>query len=200
MFYPAPSVKIKPEGPPPILHRDGSEGIVADGADEDPWNRPPQRRIVVPPPAPVLVQDDGTGAGEPDADELQVEELPKEAVDWTSFDLGRALRSLRSTDLKVITRTLRSLHIRWWHASTARMVGILRAAGLSKQVLDAVKPVHDTCRICRQWSKPGARAIATLRLSTAFNECVQCDLLFVSTLIILHLVDEASRWSMCKIA
>eukprot|EP00972_Heterocapsa_arctica_P087632 12922176-Heterocapsa_arctica.AAC.1 len=37
--------------------------------------------------------------------------------------------------------------------------------------------------------------MATIRLSTQFNAVVQFDLVFISDLIIGHLLDEALRWS-----
>ena len=79
------------------------------------------------------------------------------------------------------------------------MVSILTAAGLPKNVLDAVEGVTDTCRICRLWHKPSHRAQATLRLSTEFNAVIQIDLLFLASLIVLHIIDECTRWTSCVV-
>ena len=40
------------------------------------------------------------------------------------------------------------------------------------EVLNMVKPMVDTCKVCRQWVRPSPKAIATHRLSTAFNQTV----------------------------
>lgn len=118
--------------------------------------------------------------------------------DWTSWDLGNALRNLRGQNRPIMIRTLRKLHIRWWHASADRLANILTLAGLPKEVIDAARDVVSTCRVCRTWSRPAHRAQATLRLSTAFNDTVQVDLLFIDTLIVLHMCDECLRWSAAK--
>ena len=49
------------------------------------------------------------------------------------------------------------------------------------------------------WHRPGDRATTSTRVSTAFNEVVQIDLLFVEDLIIVHMIDEALRFSMCDV-
>ena len=51
------------------------------------------------------------------------------AGDWQSFDLGKALRLLHSGDDSVIRRTLRRLHVRFWHAASKRMIELLTRAG-----------------------------------------------------------------------
>ena len=115
--------------------------------------------------------------------------------DWNSFDLGRALRALRSSNVPTVVRQLRILHLRWWHAKSERMHSILEAAGLPKEVLDLIKGVIDTCKVCRLWQRPGRSAVTSSRLSTEFNSVLQVDLLFVGAIIICHICDEATRWS-----
>ena len=199
----APPVKIKPD----IKSLQPADGPERD----DPWihrypwasserasssnSRAPAAAVPVP---PVEVIDEGTGADEPEPDVLNAvvpDNKPVDPPDWSSWDLGRALRALRSGDLPTIVRTLRKLHLRWWHASKLRMRNLLSAAGLPKDVLNAIESVCDTCRICRLWQKPSNRPQATLRLSTEFNQVVQIDLLFVASLTVLHCIDEATRWS-----
>ena len=45
------------------------------------------------------------------------------------------------------------------------------------------------------WARPGQRSVAATRLSTRFNDVIQADLLFILELAVLHLVNEATRWS-----
>ena len=73
---------------------------------------------------------------------------------------------------------------------------ILAAAGVPESALKLVASVCDSCSICRQWQRPGNKSIATAKLSTQMNQTVQMDLLFVSAFIILHLLDEATIFSM----
>ena len=49
------------------------------------------------------------------------------------------------------------------------------------------------------WNRPSSHAISSSRVSTKFNEVVQVDLLFVEDLIILHMIDEAIRFTMCEL-
>ena len=119
--------------------------------------------------------------------------------DWSSWDLGRSLRTLRGTSQAHIIRTIRQLHLRWWHASSSRMQSLLSNAGLPKEVIDAVKGVVDTCRVCRLWKRPGDSAIASSRLSLEFNYMVQIDLLFWQDAIVLHMLDTCIKWSSAAI-
>ena len=77
-----------------------------------------------------------------------------------------------------LQREIRKLHLRWWHASKSSMTRILSAAGLSKEVLDLVPDIVDTCKECRKWQRPGNETIATSSVSTKFNEHVEMDLMF----------------------
>ena len=92
---------------------------------------------------------------EPGDQEIPVVPVPEVDVviepDWTSFDLGRCLRALRSDRPQVYARALQRLHLRWWHCSSARMTALLRAAGVQKAVLDLVPQVCQTCKVCRAW-------------------------------------------------
>ena len=119
--------------------------------------------------------------------------------DWSSFDLGRSLRQLRSTSPALINRALRMLHLRWFHCSAEKMHSLLKTAGVPTQVLQQVHAVCETCRVCRMWKRPGDRAVTSMRTSSAFGEAVQVDLLFVESNIILHMIDEATRFTMAVV-
>ena len=116
-------------------------------------------------------------------------------AEWTSYDLRRALKLLHSTNDTVVRRTLRRLHIRFWHAPSAKLIEILRVAGAPQQALRLVKEIVDTCRICRMWAKPTPKSLTTVRLAQDFNQVVQWDILFHKKVMISHLLDEAIRWS-----
>ena len=58
--------------------------------------------------------------------------------DWSSFDLGRAMTLLNSRNEAVIKKTLRRLHIRFWHAPAATMDHLLKAAWVPPQALNMV--------------------------------------------------------------
>ena len=99
--------------------------------------------------------------------------------EWTAFDLGRAMSCLHSGDEAIVRRTLRRLHIRFWHHGANRMREILKHAGAPKQATDLVQEIVDTCKICRMWKRPTPKAATSTRLATCFNDTVQWDILFL---------------------
>ena len=114
--------------------------------------------------------------------------------DWSGFDVSRSLKALATGGQNTRLRELRKLHLHWWHASKEAMRRVLSAAGLSKEILDQVSHVVDTCRECRQWSRPANETIPTLRMTTAFNEHVECDLMFYREHVIFHVICCGTRW------
>ena len=114
---------------------------------------------------------------------------------WARYDLGSMLQELKSARQGVVRRALRRLHIRWWHCGAKRMQELLRAAGAPSEAVRLIPDIVDTCRICRAWQRPGNRSISTSRLTTSFNEVVLGDLLFYKDKVILHLMDETTRWT-----
>ena len=65
--------------------------------------------------------------------------------DWTSFDLSKVLRVLRTANPNMCKLTLRKLHLRWWHAQAAPMRRLLTHAGVPQSVTDLIQDVVDTC-------------------------------------------------------
>ena len=64
--------------------------------------------------ADAAARDDAIVPVAPDADDVVVPA-------WSKYDLGFALQQLRSLREGVVRRTLRKLHIRWFHCSAKRM-------------------------------------------------------------------------------
>ena len=71
---------------------------------------------------------------------------------------------------------------------------ILSAAGVPQKALNLINEIVDSCRQCREWTRPAPRAIATSDIVEKMNLKVEADLLFWETHIILHFVDRATRW------
>jgi hypothetical protein len=119
--------------------------------------------------------------------------------DWTRFDIGSVLRTLKTAQERAtIQRELRKLHLRWWHAPKSSMTKILTAAGLSKEIIELVPDIVDTCRECRAWQRPGKETVASIRVSTKFNEHVEMALMFYKQFIICHFIDRATRWHVAE--
>ena len=122
-----------------------------------------------------------------------------EQIDWSSVDLGTALRELKSDNKSLATRALRKLHLRWYHAPATRMKIILAKVGVPAEILKLTQDVCDTCRICRAWKRPSSKSATQVTQAEAFNDRVQMDLLYVGEAVIVHLCDEATRFSVADI-
>eukprot|EP00959_Pyramimonas_sp_CCMP1952_P401107 8404871-Pyramimonas_sp.AAC.1 len=79
------------------------------------------------------------------------------------------LQNLRSLDPSVITRELRQLHLRWFHAKEPQMILVSTKAGLDNVRLNRIKGVCDTCRGCRAWGKPGRAVMPPTALPGNIN-------------------------------
>lgn len=114
--------------------------------------------------------------------------------DWTRFNVGRSLKALSVGSPDTQMRELRKLHLRWWHCSKEAMRRVLHSAGPPASILNKVTQVVDTCRECRAWARPANKTIPTMRMSTAFNEHVEVDLMFYKEHTIFHMICCATRW------
>ena len=79
------------------------------------------------------------------------------------------------------------------------METLLQAAGIPHDVIVLAKQIVDTCQVCRAWTRPTPRAVATSALPTKFNQTVQCDLLFVKDKIVLHTIDVCTRFTAAEV-
>ena len=111
---------------------------------------------------------------------------PADNADWTTFDIGRTVKALKVCTPAQARLSLRKLHLRWWHAQAATMTRILRRAGVPKQVCDLIPEIVSTCTSCRAWSKPLPASVTSVELADNFNQQVDCDLMFVYSLIFSH--------------
>ena len=125
--------------------------------------------------------------------QVQTDADPTEEPTWSRFDLGRALRLLHMPSEGVVRRTVRMLHIRFWHCSAQRLRELMKLGGAPQRALDMVQAVTDSCRACRNWTRPGPRSITRTRLAQHFNEMVQWDILFLYDDAVSHCLDEAIR-------
>ena len=97
-------------------------------------------------------------------------------AEWTSLDLRRSMRLLHSSDDAVVKRTLRRLHIRFWHAAASKLGEIFRFAGAPRSTLALVKDIVDTCRICRARQRPPPKSTTTARMARHLNDVVHWDI------------------------
>ena len=119
---------------------------------------------------------------------------PGNNADWRQFDIQRVLRVLRMGTEAQCRLTLRKLHQRWWHASTAAMTRLLERAGVPRQALNLIPSIVQTCGPCRKWAKPSPDSVASIDIADEFNKAVEADLGFFYKSIVFHMIDRCTRW------
>ena len=125
---------------------------------------------------------------------------------WGPSDFKTCIRLLNDKNEAVVRKTLRRLHLRWYHATIAQMQRLLSLVGAPASAMRLIPEIVDTCRICRTWTRSAPNVRTTVRLSTRFNQTIQADLMFYADetgqtpqdYIILHLVDECIRWTVAE--
>ena len=133
-------------------------------------------------------------------DTTESPKLPESDVDeWNTPGMNHFIKKLKSDDESVVNHALRKLHVRWFHCTAARMRNMLQAIGVSDKTLKLIDNVVSTCRICRLWKRPSPKPYTSAHLSTTFNEIVQVDILFYQESMILHMIDETTRWTAASI-
>ena len=76
------------------------------------------------------------------------------------------------------------------------MIDLLRTAGAPEHVLSEVQNVVDTCSTCREWQRRSNKPVASLTITSYFNEGVQFDSLFLEDdLIVAHIICMCIRWA-----
>ena len=114
--------------------------------------------------------------------------------DWTRFEIGHNLRSLRPNHEPTIIRTLRKLHLRWWRAGLSNAQQILRQRGLGDDVISYIPDIISACKECRIWAAKGRDTKPSISIAMNFNEVVETDLMYYKEFVIHHFVCRASRW------
>ena len=125
---------------------------------------------------------------------------------WGPSDFKTSIRLLNDKNEAVVRKTLRRLHLRWYHATIPQMQRLLNLVGVPSSAMKLIPEIVDTCRICRTWVRAAPTVRTTVRLSTRFNQAVQGDLMFYADetgqtpqdYIILHLIDECIRWTVAE--
>ena len=74
------------------------------------------------------------------------------------------------------------------------MKRLLERAGVTEKVLEYLPEVCDTCRVCREWQQPAPSNASNINIPDAFNQQVECDILFIWTKAVFHMLDRCTRW------
>ena len=97
-------------------------------------------------------------------------------------------------------KMMQKLHRQFSHAPYNRIKGLLNDAGIdSKENLDVLKKVCESCKICQEYKKTPQRPVVGLSMAHRLNETVAMDLKEwkegSSKTWFLHMVDHATRYS-----
>ena len=88
------------------------------------------------------------------------------------------------------------LHKQFGHPKSARLIDLIKAAGISdKDLLNMVKDLDKSCEICMRYKRPSSRPVVGFSLAHEFNETVAMDLKKFRGVYILHMVDNATRYN-----
>ena len=75
----------------------------------------------------------------------------------------------------------------------------LDRVGVSDRVLELIPEIVQTCKVCREWAKPGPDNVCSVEIPDKFNDQVECDLLFVRKHIIFHMLCRCTRWEATRL-
>ena len=130
------------------------------------------------------------------------------ARDHRITDVGKVLQLLHDPNEVVVRNALQLLHVKWYHCGTERLQSLLRVVGAPARTYNLVPQVVQAYQVCRPWERPGQSNTLTYSLALAFQEEVQCELLFYRSLLepglggervipIVHVIDCRIRRFAC---
>ncbi|GAB1599884.1 hypothetical protein Ahia01_000265900 [Argonauta hians] len=88
------------------------------------------------------------------------------------------------------------LHLQFGHAPAHRIKKLLKDAGNdNKNLFKIVNEVVEECDICKLYHRNKSRPVVGFNLASDFNEVISMDLKFIESHGILHLIDNATKFS-----
>ena len=115
----------------------------------------------------------------------------------TSKSVNITLHAEKMDSFSIATK----LHSQFSHPTRDKLFKLVERAGLGNdsELLNNIKLVSESCKICKEFKKPVPRPSVGLPLASSFNEVVAMDLKFFEKSIILHLIDHVTRFSVAVI-
>ena len=109
--------------------------------------------------------------------------------------INTVVQCTNSGSLDVKKKALK-LHRRFAHASSDRIISLLRNAGQIDLELEAeLRNICKQCDFCLKHSRSAPRPIVSLPLATQFNELIAMDLKKIEGVWVLHCLDYLTRFS-----
>ena len=92
------------------------------------------------------------------------------------------------------------MHCQFGHASPEKLKKLIKASNVNDQeLLHIIDLVDQKCQVCLKYKKPKLRPVVSFSLSKDFNDVVGADLKSVNEILILHMIDHASRFSAASV-
>ena len=100
-----------------------------------------------------------------------------------------------------IDRKALKLHRQFAHCAKAPLVKMLRRSKnfCDQRLIKSVEKVCDTCEYCARFRKTPLAPVVTSFMSETFNDVVAMDLKEVDGILLLHLIDTATRYSAASV-
>ena len=118
---------------------------------------------------------------------------------WNTSLRSYIMQSLDSNPCYLTDTELRQLHRRFGHPSAMKLQLLLERSGhgndLDKAVLDKLTKY---CSFCQKHGKSPGRFKFTLREDVNFNYSIFVDIMYIDSSLILHVVDEATRFQAAR--
>ena len=98
-------------------------------------------------------------------------------------------------------KTAFKLHSQFSHPQPNKLIDLINRAGLGNdtELLKYVKDISRSCKVCKEYQRPGSLPVVGLPMATEFNEVVAMDIKFLNGKMILHLIDHLTRFSAAAI-
>ncbi len=97
----------------------------------------------------------------------------------------------------LIETKLRQLHRRFDHSSTRKLHDLLERSDHDVKKL-ILKKLNKFCNFCQKHEKSSERFKFTLRDDVNFNYSVIVNVMYVENSLILHVIDEATRFQAAR--
>ena len=106
--------------------------------------------------------------------------------------------SKKSNDQKF--KIANKLHCQFGHASPEKLKKLIKASNVNDQEpLDIINLVDQKCQVCLKYKKTKSRPVVSFSLSNDFNNVVGADLKLINGILILHMIDHATRFSAASV-
>ena len=92
------------------------------------------------------------------------------------------------------------LHCQFGHASPEKLKNLIKVSHVNDQeLLDIIYLVDQKCQVYLKYEKPRLIPVVSFSLSQDFNDVVAADLKSINGILILHMIDDATRFSAASV-